>query len=154
MVACGTWDGSTPVGSVGRPIRGVEVRLAPDGELLVRGPNVMRGYWKDPAQTAVVLQDGMYATGDLARIDADGNVWIMGRARDLIVLPSGMNLWPQDVEDVLRTHEAAKDAAVIPVPTPSGGVILHAYLISVQGEPVLADPANHGPWYIRERIEI
>jgi long-chain acyl-CoA synthetase len=129
VIAGGAADGSTPVGSVGKPLRGVEVRLSPDGELLVRGPNVMRGYWQDPARTAEVLQDGWYATGDLGRIDADGNIWLQGRARDLIKLPSGMAIWPQDVEDVLRAHPAIKDAAVVPVAGPGGGATLHAYLL-------------------------
>ncbi len=135
VIACGKWDGSAPIGSVGQPLRGVEVKPSPEGELLVHGPNVMRGYWKDPERTAEVLTDGWYATGDLARIDAAGNVWIEGRARDLIVLPSGMNLWPQDVEDALRAHAAVKDAVVVAVPTSSGGATLHAYLIP-QGAPV------------------
>lgn len=136
VVACGTADGATPVGSVGRPLPGVEVKLTPEGELLVSGPNVMRGYWKDPDRTAEVLQDGWYATGDLARVDRNGNIWLQGRARDLIVLPSGMNLWPQDVEDVLRGHTAVKDAAVVAVPTVAGGMTLHAHLIpdEIQGQ--------------------
>ena len=129
IVACGRPDGSTPPGSVGPPIQGVDVRLNPEGELLVRGPNVMRGYWRDPARTAEVLRDGWYATGDLARIDPDGNIWLIGRAKDLIVLPSGMNVWPQDVEDVLRADPAVRDAAVLAVPTASGGASLHAYLL-------------------------
>ena len=129
IVACGRPDGTTPPGSVGPPIRGVDVRLNPDGELLVRGPNVMRGYWRDPARTAEVLRDGWYATGDLARIDPDGNIWLVGRAKDLIVLPSGLNVWPQDVEDVLRADPAVRDAAVLAVPTASGGASLHAYLL-------------------------
>lgn len=128
VVAAGI-PGATPVGSVGRPLPGVEVRLSAEGELIARGPNVMRGYWQDPERTAEVLRDGWYATGDQARIDADGNVWILGRLKDLIVLPSGLNVWPQDVEDVLRSHPAVKDAAVVLVPTPSGGANLHAYLI-------------------------
>lgn len=129
IVACGAVDGTTPAGSVGRPVRGVEVRLSPEGELLVRGPNVMRGYWHDPARTAEVLADGWYATGDLARIDPSGNIWLGGRARDLIVLPSGLNVWPQDVEDVLRQEPAVLDAAVVAVPRQGGGASLHAYLI-------------------------
>lgn len=128
-VALALPDGSTPMGSVGKPIRGVEVRLGPDGELQVRGPNVMRGYWKDPVRTAEVLQDGWYSTGDLATIDGDGNIFLSGRAKDLIVLPSGLKVWPQDVEDVLRSEPAIQDAAVIAVPTTSGGATLHAYLI-------------------------
>ena len=129
IVACGRPDGSTPPGSVGPPIQGVEVRLSPEGELLVHGPNVMRGYWRDPARTAEVLRDGWYATGDLARIDPKGNIWLVGRAKDLIVLPSGLNVWPQDVEDVLRADPAVRDAAVLAVPTASGGATLHAYLL-------------------------
>jgi len=128
VVAAGTPD-STPIGSVGKPLPGVEVRLGPEDELITRGPNVMRGYWKHPARTAEVLADGWYATGDQARIDSDGNIWLLGRLKELIVLPSGVNVWPQDVEDVLRSHSAVKDAAVVPVPTASGGATLHAYLI-------------------------
>ena len=69
---------------------GVQVHLSAEGELQVKGPNVMRGYWQDAARTAEVLDiDGWYATGDLARIDPGGDIWLLGRARDLIVLPSG-----------------------------------------------------------------
>lgn len=122
-------DGSTPIGSVGKPLRGVSVRLTAEGELEVRGPNVMRGYWRDPEKTAEVLKDGWYSTGDLARFDEDGNIFLAGRAKDLIVLPSGMNVWPQDVEDILRADDAVKDASIIGVPTAGGGMVLHAYLI-------------------------
>src|SRR5204862_8125633 len=112
------------------PLAGVQVRLSNEGELLARGPNVMRGYWKDPSRTAEVLSpDGWYATGDLARLDEHGNVWLQGRARDLIVLPSGLNVWPQDIEDALRAEPSVQDAAVVAVPTPGGGARLHAYLI-------------------------
>jgi long-chain acyl-CoA synthetase len=139
MIACGRPDGSTPIGSVGTPIRGVQVRLSPEGELLVRGPNVMRGYWNDAARTAEVLRDGWYATGDLASIDAAGNIYLAGRARDLIVLPSGLKVWPSDVEDALRADPAVRDAAVIAVPTPGGGAKLHAYLLPA--ERPTTDPA-------------
>jgi long-chain acyl-CoA synthetase len=132
VVACGLPDGSTPPGTVGRPLRGVEVRLSPEGELLVKGPNVMRGYWQDPERAAAVLRDGWYATGDLASIDAAGNITLAGRAQDLIVLPSGLNVWPQDVEDVLRQQPGVNDAAVIAVPTAVGGAILHAYLLPAE----------------------
>ncbi|MCC6178124.1 MAG: AMP-binding protein [Chloroflexi bacterium] len=129
IVSGGRPDGSTPLGSVGKPLRDVEVRLNDGGELLVRGPNVMRGYWKDPARTAEVLTDGWYHTGDLARIDGQGNIFLAGRAKDLIVLPSGMNVWPEDVEDALCGEPSVKDATVIGVPTPGGGMVLHAYLL-------------------------
>jgi long-chain acyl-CoA synthetase len=129
MIACARPDGSTPTGSVGRPIPGVEVRLSPVGELLVRGPNVMRGYWKDPVQTADVIQGGWYATGDLATLDAAGNIFLSGRAKELIVLPSGLKVWPQDVEDVLRAEHGVKDAVVVAATRPDGGAALHAYLV-------------------------
>jgi long-chain acyl-CoA synthetase len=141
-IAAGAADGSTPLGSVGKPIRGVQVKLSNEGELLVQGPNVMRGYWHDPAKTAEVLQDGWYATGDLATIDAQGYIFLAGRAKDLIVLPSGMKVWPQDVEEVLRADAAVKDAAVIAVPKPNGGATLHAYLLAPDGQP--ADPGQLG----------
>ncbi len=129
VVACGAPDGSTPLGSVGRAIRGVTVRLSAEGELQVQGPNVMRGYWKDPVRTAEVLHDGWYSTVDLATIDTAGNIQLAGRAKDLIVLPSGMKVWPQDVEDALRLEPNLKDAATVLVHTASGGATLHAYLI-------------------------
>jgi long-chain acyl-CoA synthetase len=129
IVAGSSPDGSTPIGSVGRPLRGISVKLTPEGELLVHGPNVMRGYWKDPERTAEVLHDGWYATGDLARIDEHGNIFLAGRAKELIVLPSGLNVWPEDVESTLRADEAVKEAAIVGVPTPGGGMVLHAYLI-------------------------
>ncbi|MFN8533372.1 MAG: AMP-binding protein [Dehalococcoidia bacterium] len=128
VIACGTWRGS-PLGSVGKPIRNVEVKLAPDGELLVRGPNVMQGYWKDPVRTAEAIRDGWYHTGDVATIDPDGNVRLAGRAKDLIVLPSGLKVWPSDVEDVLTAHPAVKDAVVVMNPSAAGGATLHAFLL-------------------------
>ncbi len=144
VVACGVGDGSTPVGSVGRPLRGVEVRLSDEQELLVRGPNVMKGYWKDPERTAEVLRENWYATGDMASIDERGNIRILGRVKDLIVLPSGLKVWPQDVEDVFREHHRVKDAAVLAVPGAAGGATLHAYLIPKGAESTDAHP-HPGP---------
>ena len=142
VVACGE-PRATPAGSVGLPLTGVNVRLSDGGELLVRGPNVMRGYWRDPGRTAEVLSGyGWYATGDLATIDPRGNFWLSGRARDLIVLPSGMNVWPQDVEDALRSDPRVRDAAVLEVPTPGGGARLHAYLIPSQPVDRASDPRS------------
>jgi 1-acyl-sn-glycerol-3-phosphate acyltransferase/acyl carrier protein len=107
----------------------VTVQVTDAGELLVRGPNVMRGYWRDPKRTA----DGWYATGDLVSIDKAGNIFLAGRARDLIVLPSGMKVWPQDVEDALRTEPGVRDAVVIATQTVSSGAALHAYLLPAAG---------------------
>ncbi len=140
VIACGE-PRRTPAGSVGPPLKDVAVRLSGEGELQVRGPNVMCGYWRDPTRTAEVLSaDGWYSTGDLASIDGQGNVWLQGRARDLIVLPSGMNVWPQDVEDVLRAQPGVQDAAVLAVSTAGGGARLHAYLIPAGQVERAADP--------------
>ena len=130
MIACASIDGSTPVGSVGKPLRGVEVRLSEDGELQVHGPGIMRGYWLDPVRSEGVLTpDGWYRTGDLAEMDERGNIRLVGRAKDLIVLPSGMKVWPEDVEAVLRAHPDITDAAVLSISLPGGGASLHAYLL-------------------------
>ncbi|HWE60702.1 MAG TPA: AMP-binding protein, partial [Chloroflexota bacterium] len=130
IIACGHPDGTTPYGTVGVPLPGVEVKLDAEGQLLVRGPNVMRGYWRDPERTAQAIdEDGFYATGDLCARDAAGNIRIMGRAQELLVLPSGMNVWPEDVQEQLRRVPGVKDAVVILVPGTAGGATLHAYLL-------------------------
>jgi long-chain acyl-CoA synthetase len=139
IIACGVADGSTPPGTCGTPLANVHVRLSDAGEILVQGPNVMAGYWQDPAQTAEVLKDGWYHTGDLGTIDALGNLTIAGRAKELLVLPSGMNVWPHDVEEVLRAQPGVKDAAVVLAPQPGGGATLHAYLIP-SGAPAAIAP--------------
>jgi long-chain acyl-CoA synthetase len=140
VIACGNWEGS-PLGSVGKPIRDVQVRLTADGELEVKGPNVMRGYWRDPERTAEVLNDGWYSTGDIATIDPEGNIRLSGRAKDLIVLPSGLKVWPSDVEDVLRADPAVKDAAVV-LRKAAGGATIHAFLLpagaAVEVGPIVA----------------
>ncbi|MGI9148321.1 MAG: AMP-binding protein [Chloroflexota bacterium] len=140
VIACGE-PRLTPPGSVGRPLDGIQVRLSGEHELQVRGPNVMRGYWHDPERTAAVLSpEGWYATGDLASIDDRGNITLQGRARDLIVLPNGMNVWPQDVEDALRSAPTVQDAAVLAVPTPGGGARLHAYVLPARPADRATDP--------------
>ena len=78
IIACGRPDGSTPYGSVGTPLPNVEIRIEAAGQLLARGPNVMRGYWEDPERTAkVITSDGFYATGDLVEVDTHGNIMIL-----------------------------------------------------------------------------
>ena len=100
------------LGSVGRPIEGVEVRIAPDGEILTRGPHVMRGYWKDPQATAAALVDGWLHTGDVGHIDADGFLFITDRKKDLIITSGGKNIAPTELERLL-VSDPAIDQAVI-----------------------------------------
>jgi long-chain acyl-CoA synthetase len=95
--------GETRPGSVGKPLPGAEVRIAAeDGELLVRGPTIFSGYYKDPAATAEVLRDGWLHTGDLAEIDSDGYVYITGRKKDVIILSNGKKVYPARIESLLR----------------------------------------------------
>ncbi len=100
------------VGTVGPPIAGIEVQIAPDGELLTRGPHVMRGYWHDPAATAAVLHDGWLRTGDLGALDGDGFLSITGRKKDLIITASGKNIAPALLEGLLVADPFIEQAVV------------------------------------------
>lgn len=101
-------------GTVGSVLAGLEVRLAEDGELLVRGPSVMAGYWRNPEATAEVLDpDGWLHTGDAARVESHGEIVILGRTRDRIALPNGLKVYPDDVEAALCATDAIRSAVVL-----------------------------------------
>ena len=100
------------VGTVGVPIPGVEVRIADDGEILTRGPHVMKGYWNDPKATAEAIQDGWLYTGDLGSIDSDGFLSITGRKKDLIVTSGGKNIPPAALEAILTGDRFIEQALV------------------------------------------
>lgn len=100
------------VGTVGVPIPGVDVKIADDGEILTRGPHVMKGYWNDPAATAEAIQDNWLHTGDLGSIDEDGFLKITGRKKDLIVTSGGKNIAPQALEAILTGDRFIEQALV------------------------------------------
>jgi long-chain acyl-CoA synthetase len=125
------------VGTVGEPIPGVEVRIEPEGEILVRGPNVFKGYWQRADATDAVLQDGWYHTGDHGTIDADGFLTLQGREKDMLVMPDGTKVHPADVEQALMRDARVRDATVVGVERPGGEMQVHAVLIL--HDPVDAD---------------
>lgn len=107
------YDGDRRAGTVGLPLPGVEVRLAEGtDEIWLRGPNVFRGYWRRPEATAESFHDGWFATGDVGAFDPDGYLRIVGRRKELII-SGGYNVYPREVEDVLRSHPGVGDVAVI-----------------------------------------
>jgi acyl-CoA synthetase (AMP-forming)/AMP-acid ligase II len=126
-------------GSIGLPQFGVDCRiidpetgkeqpLEEEGELLIKGPMVMKGYWNRPEETQEVLKDGWLATGDIARMDKDGYFYIVGRKRDLIKA-SGYSVFPAEVEKYLYHHPAVKEVAVIGVPDPYRGENIKAFIV-------------------------
>ena len=97
------------------------------GELAVKGPGVMKCYYNDPEATAAVLKDGWLFTGDMARMDEDGFIYLVDRKKDVII-SGGENLYPVQIEDFLRTHDAIKDVAVIGLPDKRLGEIAAAII--------------------------
>jgi long-chain acyl-CoA synthetase len=100
-------------GSIGKVLPGREVRLADDGEILVRGGGVASGYWKGNELQRVTGEDGWYHTGDVGAVDADGNLYFKGRKKDGLVTPAGMNVYPEDLEAALRRQPEVRDCVVV-----------------------------------------
>jgi long-chain acyl-CoA synthetase len=119
------------LGTVGRAVPPVRMRLAEDGEIQFAGPTLFKGYWQDPEATAAAFTaDGWYRTGDIGRLDADGRLVLMGRTKDIIVLPNGLNVYPEDIENALRTAGVRESVVVETRPGRIEAVVLP-----------LADPA-------------
>jgi long-chain acyl-CoA synthetase len=135
-------------GSIGTPIRDVELRLVDEldhevppgevGEIVIRGPNVMKGYWQRPEATKDALRSGWFHTGDLARVDEDGYFYIVDRKKELIIR-GGYNVYPREIEEVLYEHPAVAEAAVIGVPHPSLGEEVAAAVALKPGADVSAE---------------
>ena len=135
---CNPLYGERRLGSVGLPFPGVDAKVVDEegkelppgevGELAVKGPNVMKGYWNRPEETQKTLKDGWLFTGDLAKMDEDGYFYIVDRKKDMIIA-GGYNIYPREVEEVLYQHEAVQEAAVVGVPDPYRGETVAAFLV-------------------------
>ena len=121
----------TTRGSVGKVIAGVDVKIAPDGEILVRGENVTTGYFNAAEETARAFEGGWFHTGDIGEIGEGGQLFIRGRKKELIITPEGLNVFPEDVERVLIRTAGVRDAAVVGGPGTAGSKEerVHAVLI-------------------------
>mgnify|MGYP001206084598 FL=1 len=119
--------------SAGIPLSNMEVRIASDGEIQVRGPNVTQGYWDDSAQTEAAFDDGWYKTGDQGHLDRDGYLHIKGRTKDMISMPNGFNVYPDDIETVLKRHPDVCDVVVVGLPRGSR-VDVHAVYLGIDEE--------------------
>lgn len=145
VTAVNRLEGPRKVGSIGLPLPGVEMaifddddnRLPPEtiGEIVVRGDNVMLGYWNQPEATAEAMRNGWYHTGDLGKVDADGFFTIVDRKKDMIIT-AGLNVYPREIEEVLLTHSAVADAAVIGLPDALRGEEVVAVVMQKPGTAV------------------
>jgi len=131
-------------GSVGRPLPGVEVKIAdPDaatgiGEVIARGRNVMAGYWENADATADAIKDGWFHTGDLGRFDEKGNLYLVGRSKDIIVDANGKNVYPDEIEELYTGSDYVKELSVVGVPDGIGEQVVCAVVPDLDHEPALS----------------
>jgi long-chain acyl-CoA synthetase len=147
---CNPVTGLRKAGSIGIPVAdteckivalddsGREVEPGQEGELWVRGPQVMKGYWNRPEETAKTLVNGWLATGDIVRMDQDGYFYVIDRKKDMIIA-GGFNVYPRDVEEVLYQHPAIAEAVVVGIPDAYRGETVKAYVVLKPGESLSAD---------------
>ena len=135
----------TKKGSVGKAIAGVELKVAADGEILVRGDNVTKGYFNADEENARAFEDGWFHTGDIGEIGEDRQLYIRGRKKEMIVTPEGLNVFPEDVEKALNVIAGVRDSAVVGVPIGSEERV-HAVLVldaGVDPESVVREANTH-----------
>jgi long-chain acyl-CoA synthetase len=145
-------------GSIGTPIHGVEMKVVDDqdnelppgevGEIVIRGHNVMKGYWNRPEATAEVMKNGWLHTGDMARVDEDGYFFIVDRKKDLIIR-GGYNVYPREIEEVLYEHPAVLEGAVVGVPDQKMGEEVAAAVVLRPGADATADDIRN---FVKERV--
>jgi long-chain acyl-CoA synthetase len=153
------WDGERVKGSIGVPWpdteakiisleTGEEAKINEIGELVVRGPQIMKGYWNQPIETEAVLRDGWLYTGDLGYMDERGYFFIVDRKKDMIIA-SGYNIYPREVEEVLYEHPKVQEAAVIGIPDVYRGETVKAFIVLKQGEECTKEELDH---FVRSRL--
>ncbi|WP_281202515.1 long-chain-fatty-acid--CoA ligase [Cytobacillus kochii] len=135
-------NGTHKHGSIGIPVPAVDCRIVDQkqedlginqvGELVIKGPQVMKGYWNNEKETAATLQEGWLFTGDLVTVDEDGYFYIVGRKKEMILF-SGFNIYPQEVENVLYEHQGIAEVAVVGIPDSENGEIPKAFLVAKEG---------------------
>ena len=143
-------DGRRKIGSIGVPLPNTdmkvvslddgttEVGVGQQGELLLKGPQVMRGYWNVPEQTAAAFTDGWFRTGDVAAVDTDDYTFIVGRKKDMIIA-GGYNIYPDEIDAVLVAHPAVLEAATVGIPNPKRGETVKSFVVLRPGQRATAD---------------
>ena len=151
-------DMERKAGSIGTPIEGVEMQIVNEddkpvepgevGEIVIRGHNIMKGYWQRPDATEEAMRGGWFHSGDMARTDEDGYFYIVNRKKDLIIR-GGYNVYPREVEEVLYEHPKIREAAVVGIPHDEWGEEIGAAVVLHDGEEL---PAEEVSAYVKERI--
>ena len=143
------WGGVTKVGSVGIPIPDTDCRIVDmetgeqemaqgeAGEIVIKGPQVMTGYYNKPEETAAALRDGWFYSGDIGYMDAEGYLFIIDRKKDLIIA-GGYNVYPRDIEEVLFEHPKIMEACAIGIPDDYRGETVKAFIVCFPGETLTA----------------
>lgn len=157
---CNPLEGKNPPGSIGLPVSDIDCRIVSledevtdlgineIGELLIKGPNVMRGYHNMPTETANALRDGWLYTGDIARMDEDGYFYIVDRKKEMIK-PGGYQVWPREVEEVIAAHPKVTEVGVAGIPDPYRGETVKAWIVVKPNEKLTAEEIKT---WCKERI--
>ncbi|MCJ7662847.1 MAG: AMP-binding protein [Desulfobacterales bacterium] len=153
-------QGQYKPGAVGIPLPDIEIRILDAetckkdlsdcqvGEIIMRAPQLMKGYWKKPAETATAIRDGWLYTGDLGYLDEDGYMYIVDRKKD-VIKPSGFQVWPREVEEVIASHPAVAEVGVAGVPDPYQGQAVKAWVVLRAGQKVTAGELRD---YCRQKL--
>jgi long-chain acyl-CoA synthetase len=151
-------DRERKIGSIGTPVKGVEMRVVDEdggdvehgevGEIVIKGPNVMKGYWRKDDETQKAIKDGWFHTGDMAKVDEEGYFFIVDRKKEMI-LRGGYNVYPREIEEVLYEHPAIAEVAVVGVPDDKMGEEVGAAIVLKKGEDASADDIKS---YVKEQV--